>query len=260
MRLRSCTHSRTRRWCAANGPGSRQRRRRGRRPRRGSRVRRCARATRVAALRGECSECLSWSIYSWKNTIQVARVSASASAGYTSARGPIEASRPVAASTRRATSVNATPMRMHSIHDGKYAPTKEIDGTRSQPQSRMLAAVVWARPRQAVDIERLKKQSFDCGNFSNARPSAVCRGTFVDTQHHDLGGPDDCWPHDMRKPGCYSYFLSTVRHVGNHTTADCAVKRFAPELLSGRRVQRVKIAAHVAEEQHTARRWRPCTD
>src|SRR5262245_59091286 len=37
------------------------------------------------------------------------------------------------------------PTIMHSIHDGKYAPTKLIDGTRSQPQSSTLAALTWAR-------------------------------------------------------------------------------------------------------------------
>ena len=70
----------------------------------------------------------------------------------------------------------------------------------------------------------------------------------LEAQYLDLGG------HDLRRPGRageagrHRNFLRAVRRVGDHTTAESAAELLAPKFLAGGGVERVEIAADVAEE------------
>src|SRR5262245_24205938 len=81
--------------------------------------------------------------------------------------------------------------------------------------------------------------------------------SFIDPQHYNLRGTDNGWPLDMRKASGHRDPLRAICRVRDHTPANCAVKRLAPKLLSGGRVERVEVAANIAEEQQAAGRWRP---
>ena len=52
----------------------------------------------------------------------------------------------------------------------------------------------------------------------------------------------------MRKAGRHGDFLRTVRGIGDHTAADRAAELLAPKLLAVGGIERIEVAAYIAEE------------
>ena len=73
-------------------------------------------------------------------------------------------------------------------------------------------------------------------------------------RHDDLGGHDLRWPGEVRKAGRHGNLLRTVRGIGDHAAADRAAEILAPKFLAGGGIERIEVAAHVAEEHDAAGR------
>ena len=83
-----------------------------------------------------------------------------------------------------------------------------------------------------------------CRHFG--RPCGVL--LTLDAQYLDLGSNDLCWPGRACEARRHRDLLRAVRHVGNHAACDRAAELLAPKFLAGGGVERVEIAADVAEE------------
>src|ERR1700730_8142723 len=80
------------------------------------------------------------------------------------------------------------------------------------------------------------------------------RGGAVEAQHFDLGGHDLRWPGEHRKAARHGNFLRTVRGIGNHTAGDRAAELLAPKFLAVGGIERIEVAAQIAEEHDPAGR------
>ena len=60
----------------------------------------------------------------------------------------------------------------------------------------------------------------------------------------------------MREAGRHRNFLRTVRGIGDHTAADRAADLLAPQLLAVGGIERIEVAAQIAEEHDAAGRRR----
>src|SRR5215510_8309265 len=78
--------------------------------------------------------------------------------------------------------------------------------------------------------------------------SSLARGCAVEAQHDDLGLDDLRRPRGVREARRHRDLLRAVRRVGYHATADGAAEILAPELLAAGGIERIEVAAHVAEE------------
>src|SRR5580704_8760570 len=81
----------------------------------------------------------------------------------------------------------------------------------------------------------------------NNRWSLAIRVAF-DAEDCDLRPPDFGRKGGSYVAGRHRNFLSAVHRVGDHPAADRAADLLAPELLAGRRVNCIEIAAQVTEE------------
>src|SRR5262245_53938909 len=69
-----------------------------------------------------------------------------------------------------------------------------------------------------------------------------------DAQDRDLRSPDFGRKGGRYVAGRHRDFLGAVHRVSDHPATDRAADLLAPQLLAGRRVKRIEIAAHVAKE------------
>src|SRR5215469_11492493 len=76
----------------------------------------------------------------------------------------------------------------------------------------------------------------------------------LEAQYLDLGSNDLCWPGRACEARRHRDLLRAVRHIGNHAACDRAAELLAPEFLAGGGVERVEIAADVAEEHDASGR------
>ena len=82
----------------------------------------------------------------------------------------------------------------------------------------------------------------------------------VEAEDDDLGGHDLRRPREHRKAGRHGNFLRTVRGIGDHAAADRAAEILAPKLLAVGGIERIEVAADVAEEHDAAGRRRHAAD
>src|SRR5215475_7124122 len=81
-----------------------------------------------------------------------------------------------------------------------------------------------------------------------AASSLTRGGAAIEAQHDDLGLHDLGRPGEVGEAGRHGNLLRAVRRVGDHAAADRAAEILAPELLAGGGVERIEVAADVAEE------------
>src|SRR5262245_45421883 len=81
-----------------------------------------------------------------------------------------------------------------------------------------------------------------------ATSSLARGGAAVEAQHDDLGLDDLRRPGEVREAGRHRDLLRAVRRVGDHAAADAAAEILAPEFLAAGGIERIEVAAHVAEE------------
>src|SRR5262245_9406350 len=81
-----------------------------------------------------------------------------------------------------------------------------------------------------------------------AASSLARGGAALEAQHHDLGLDDLRRPGEVREAGCHRDLLRAVHRVGDHAAANRAAEILAPQLLAAGGVERIEVAAHVAEE------------
>src|SRR6267142_2123441 len=86
-----------------------------------------------------------------------------------------------------------------------------------------------------------------------APPSAA--SVALETEDSDLRSPDFNRESGGNVAGCHRDFLRAVGCISDHSATNRAADLLAPQLLAGRRVKRIEIAAHVAKE-HKAPRGR----
>src|SRR5262249_61234756 len=70
----------------------------------------------------------------------------------------------------------------------------------------------------------------------------------IEAQHDDLGGHGLRGPGEHRKTCRHSHLLRTARGISDHAAADRAAEILPPELLSGCGIERMEVAAQIAEE------------
>jgi len=82
--------------------------------------------------------------------------------------------------------------------------------------------------------------------MNNCRSLAI-RVAF-DAKDRDLGSPDFGRKGGRHVAGRHRDFLRAVHCVSDHAATDRAADLLAPQLLAGRRLKRIEIAAHIAKE------------
>src|SRR5208282_5395934 len=70
----------------------------------------------------------------------------------------------------------------------------------------------------------------------------------LETEDRDLRSPNFGRHGGRYVAGRHRDFLGAVHCISDHPAADRAADLLAPQLLTRRRIKRIKIAAHVAEE------------
>src|SRR6185437_6065972 len=76
---------------------------------------------------------------------------------------------------------------------------------------------------------------------------SLTRCGVAETQDYDLPRHNFRWPKNRRKAGRYSNSLDTVCGIGDHTAADRAADLPAPSPLTVGGIDRIEVAAHIAE-------------
>src|SRR5262245_66333348 len=78
-------------------------------------------------------------------------------------------------------------------------------------------------------------------------------GFALNAEDRDLRSPDFGRKGGRYVAGRHRDFLRAVHGISDHAAADRAADLLAPQLLAGRRVKCIEIAAHVAEEHKASK-------
>src|SRR5271157_3994095 len=92
-------------------------------------------------------------------------------------------------------------------------------------------------------------------SFRPARDS-LARGGAVEPEDYDLGFHDLGRPGEHGEAGRHSDLLRALRSIGDHAAGDRAAEVLAPELLACGRIERIEVAADIAEEHDATGRRR----
>src|SRR5271166_3302898 len=94
------------------------------------------------------------------------------------------------------------------------------------------------------------------------RPVSLVHGGALEAKDFNLGGHDFRRPGEHGKAARHGDFLRAVGGIGDHAAADRATEILPPKFLAGCGVERIEIAADVAEEDdasgrrsHAAEDW-----
>src|SRR5271169_4168591 len=95
-------------------------------------------------------------------------------------------------------------------------------------------------------------------NLIWGRSGTSAASVALEAQDRDLRSPDftrKSWRYVASR---HRDFLGAVHRISDHPAGDRAADLLAPQLLAGRRINRIKIAAHVAEEHNASGGRRHC--
>src|SRR5271165_997551 len=87
--------------------------------------------------------------------------------------------------------------------------------------------------------------------------ASLARSGTVKAQDDDSGRSRLRWPRDHGEAVGHGNFLGTVHAIGDDAAPDAAAdaEHLAPELLAVGRIERIEVAAEIAEEHHAAGGW-----
>src|SRR5215831_7342230 len=79
-------------------------------------------------------------------------------------------------------------------------------------------------------------------------PPSFARRGLVEAEHDDLGVHGFRGPGEHRKPPRHGHLLRAARGIGDHATAERTAELLPPQLLARGGIERVEVAADIAEE------------